>query len=240
MDKFPGDVLSSCSCFIMSTTSSCQTPVMLELGRVTVWGAWIHWVEPVIHWFIESLIHWFIDSLVRVSICSLIRWLTESPIQCVIDSLSHRLIDSSVCYHIDSVSHCWFIASSTRYIHWFSDSLMHWLLTESFMHSFMHDSLIRWFADSLMCWFIDSLIHCFVGSLVAWSIEPLLCCLMDSLMQWLAEPLIPCFIGSFSVVHGFFDVISFASQQPFKPFAHPFMHRTTSTLHCFCIAKPFL
>ena len=125
------------------------------------------------------------------------------------------------------MEHLWNMMSAKflhSLIHWFLGSLIQWFI----------DSLIHWLAEPLIHWVVVSLIDRFIGSLVAWFIESLLCCFIDSLIHWLTDSLIHWFIGSsvhwfvHSVVHGFFHVMSLASQQPF---AHSFMHLTTSTLH---------
>ena len=191
----------------------------------------IHWfIGSMFHWLADSVIHWFVDSLIRCFIDPLVRWFVHSLIHCCTGSMIH-----------------WIIASL---IHQFIDSLIRWFVG-SLLHGFII-SKIYWFIDSLLCCFMGSLtrcvidssthfttahIHCFIGSLLHWFTDFLIHWLIGSIF-WFSDSLLRSFIDTLihrlivsgsqihrpigSLIHGFFHVISLASQQPFVDALHNF------------------
>ena len=114
-----------------------------------------------------------------------------------------------------------FIGLSTH--HPFVDSLIHWYVGSSTLVHW----LIHWFTETSAHWLMD------------WFTKPLIDCIIESLIHRLTNLFIDSFLHWFirSAVHGFFHEMSLASQQPF---AYSLVHFTTSTIHCFCMAKTFL
>ena len=148
----------------MSTTSSCQPPIIKQLGSVTVWKrvnsrvktlagvktcVFLGNVAPKVA-KVGSLfprvrgsiwIHSFVRSFFHPS--------TIHPSLHPTVQMSHGFIASLVQWFTESVSH------------WFIDSLFHWFI-DSLAHSCM-GSLIHWIAGSLSHWFTESLlIHRFI------------------------------------------------------------------------------
>ena len=200
----------------------------------------------MINWSMDSVVHKFIGSLNG----SLSQWCIDSLIRWCF--WAHWFIDSCMK---SSMKHCWFIGSiRISWGHWLigfmlpSESLIGCLiesLNRSTIDSLTHwltvvVSVNDWFIDPLICWFWFAVsIHCFADSSVhrlAISLillknhsfsDPLIHYFTDSiLIHWI---FISSLVHSVSCAH----TIYFMPLASPPPLAHSWMHRATSTPHCF-------
>ena len=109
---------------------------------------------------------------------------------------------------------------------WFTDSLIHYFIYS--LGRWTIDLSVDLFVDSWFCWFIELLNQWSTDSCVHWFVDLLIH--RDPLIHWFVESLIHLFIQC--DVHGFFYIIVISTTM--------LMHLTTSTTHCFCVARAFL
>ena len=201
-------------------------------------------IDSLLHSFVDSLIHCFVASLVHRFLDLLIHRFSDLLLRCFIGSQTPWLI--------------WLIWFDLIWLDWLIgfDWLIDWLI------DWLTDWRIDWLTDWLIDWLTDWLIDWLTDWLTDWLIDWLIwldltwfdCCggliwiwfdgLIDSLPRWFIDTMVRSLIHRVlflwfiqSVVHGFFHVVSLASQ---PPFAHWVLRFTTSTFRCFCISKTFL